>query len=87
MFKLYFKNGDGVDNFVTDLEKFSDFFEIVEKDIHARNSKYQIPYYRTYIIDNVMYIDVGSWSEEYLLKSDKPDMKESWDNYLAGGEK
>ena len=85
MLKLYFKNGNGVDNFVTDLEKFSEFFNAIEQDIHKRNPDYKIPYYRTWVANGIMNVDVGSHTEFYILKSDKDDMLKLWNEHLNGG--
>lgn len=86
MLKLYFKNGNGVDSFVADLEKFSGFFDAIEQDIHKRNPNYKIPYYRTWANgDNEIMIDVGSHTEFYVLRSDKNNAKDLWNEHLDGG--
>lgn len=86
MLKLYFKNGNGVDNFVADLEKFSGFFDVIKQDIHERNPDYKIPYYRTWASgDNEIMIDVGSHTEFYVLRSDKNNAKDLWNEHLDGG--
>lgn len=86
MLKLYFKNRNGVDNFVTDLEKFSGFFDAIEQDIHKRNPNYKIPYYRTWANgDNEIMVDCGSHTEFYVLRSDKNNAKDLWNKHLDGG--
>lgn len=86
MLKLYFKNENGVDNFVVDLEKFSGFFDAIKQDIHKRNPNYKIPYYRTWANgDNEIMIDVGSHTEFYVLRSDKNNAKDLWNEHLDGG--
>lgn len=86
MLKLYFKNGNGIDNFVADLEKFSEFFNVIEQDIHKRNPNYKIPYYRTWANgDNEIMVDCGSHTEFYVLRSDKNNAKDLWNEHLDGG--
>ena len=86
MLKLYFKNGDGVDNFVAALEKFSESFNVIEQDIHKRNPNYKIPYYRTWTNgDNEIMVDCGSHTEFYVLRSDKNNAKDLWNEHLDGG--
>lgn len=86
MLKLYFKNENGVDNFVVDLEKFSGFFDAIKQDIHKRNPNYKIPYYRTWANeDNEIMVDVGSHTEFYVLRSDKNNAKDLWNEHLDGG--
>lgn len=85
MLKLYFNNANDENKFVADLEKFSDFFDTIEKDIHKRNPRYNIPYYRTWIENGDMMVDVGSHTEFYILKSDKDDISKLWNEHLDGG--
>lgn len=86
MLKLYFKNGNGVDNFVADLEKVQEFSNAIKQDIHKRNPNYKIPYYRTWANgDNEVMVDVGSHTEFYVLRSDENNTKDLWNEHLDGG--
>lgn len=82
MLKLYFNNARGEDKFVAYLEDFWGFFDIISSDIHKRNPDYKIPYYRTYASDKAIHIDVGSWDEEYVIKTD--NAIEVWNDYMGG---
>jgi hypothetical protein len=85
MLKLYFNNANDENKFVANLENFSDFFDVIEKDIHKRNPDYKVPYYRTWVENGIMNVDVGSHTEFYILKSDKDDMLKLWNKHLDGG--
>lgn len=74
MKKLYFKHSDGGVTYINDIQDDKNNIAYVDaalKDLKMRNPKYKSYYQRVWTDDNgCTHIDVGSWSEEYIVKDD-----------------
>ena len=71
MKKLYFQHSNGSLSFVSNVPENGLYVSIALKDLRKRNPNYQSYYQRTWTDDNGwIWIDVGSWSEFYIVKDD-----------------
>lgn len=67
--KLYFQHSDGSESLVCEVDGYSSAISKALSDLKRRNPKYTSYYQRTWFDDNCwMWIDVGSWSEFYIVK-------------------
>lgn len=65
---LYFKNSHGKYFLVAkDVISIDEAMPLITQDVHTRNPRFNIPYYRIQDLDNGYWFDVGSWSEFYYL--------------------
>lgn len=68
---LYFEHSDGRMSLVSDRANEENALSLIQEDVHKRNPKYKIYYFRrTKLTDGICY-DVGSHVEFYWLMSEK----------------
>ena len=71
MKKLYFRLSDGSDAYIRDVGYKDLYVSMALEDLYQRNPKYQSYYQRVWTDDNGwIWIDVGSWSEFYIVKDE-----------------
>ena len=72
MKKLYFVHSDGSMDYIGDVTEDKKYVSMALEDLYKRNPEYQSYYQRTWVdnTNNWIHIDVGSWSEEYIVKDD-----------------
>lgn len=71
MKKLYFQHSDGSMSFICNVGDEDKYVSLALDDLYKRNPKYQSYYQRVWTDDsNWIWIDVGSWSEFYIVKDD-----------------
>ena len=72
--KLYFKHSDGNVECLCEVkedESAACYIAAALNDLHVRNPRYKSYYQRVWTDDSGwIHIDVGSWSEEYIVKDD-----------------
>lgn len=71
MKKLYFMHSNGSFSYVCDIGNDDLIVSKALEDLYKRNSNYQSYYQRTWTDENGwIWIDVGSWSEFYIVKEE-----------------
>ena len=71
MKKLYFRHSDGSDEYIRDVGDKDLYVSMALEDLYQRNPKYQSYYQRVWTDNNGwIWIDVGSWSEFYIVKDE-----------------
>ena len=69
--KLYFQHSDETLDYIAEVESDTNVYELISKDLCKRNPKYKVPYTRSWTDNNGWrWIDVGSWSEFYIIRGD-----------------
>lgn len=63
--KLYFRNNRGIRLEIADVKSEDEAYTKISEFCEKRN--YKIDYVRSYTIDNELYCDVGSHSEDFVL--------------------
>ena len=68
--KMYFQHSDGSQEYVCDTNDQCYMCDVL-KDLHIRSPNYKTYYQRVWTDENGwIWVDVGSWSEYYLVKPD-----------------
>ena len=66
--KLYFENSYGKERLIAEVATEEEAFKEINKFLDEHN--YKSYYTRTYVVNGVKHFDVGSWSEQFLLKNE-----------------
>ena len=69
---LYFQYSDGSQSLIAQNVQKGDAIRVALDDLNGRNPNFKTYYQRTWTDDNGWYwIDVGSWSEFYILRDEE----------------
>lgn len=68
---LYFEHSDGRMSLVSDRASEDNVLSLIREDVHRRNPKYKIYYYRSISLPDGVCYDIGSHTEFYWLKDKK----------------
>ena len=79
--RLYFQHSNGEHSFLCEVEDVKDGMDKAMADLAVRSPKYKSYYQRLWIDENKWaWIDVGSYSEFYIIKPDENEGDLTWES-------